>query len=210
MSDRDDDTGRRPKQWPLAGPIAIDPNEVTDRMTILDSNPATRAVLLRLQTQREEDRRALEHRIAELAEDMRKRDHAVRNDVSTRIESLAGDVREHVESDLKFHTDLVGASGSNGKLGTLTKEVSGWNEARKAIGTKMLGLVAGLVLSLGTAGTAIWAVAYKKGAADRDSARVADDVAKLQANQAAILAAMFRAGLISPALPASTSGDPVP
>lgn len=119
-----------------AGPLHDDVrrDEVTGRFTALADHPAQQAAFLRLATQREEDRNRLEAMLRALETEMRDRDHKFRNELAARLDSLAAEVREHTEADLELHTELVGRSGQNGKIGTLGVRV---DQVEKTLGGRL-------------------------------------------------------------------------
>lgn len=72
------------------------------------------------------DPAAIYNRIAELEAEIRRRDHAIRNDLTKRIEEVDGELHQHRLDDNTMHTDLVGRDGTNGKVGNLRKSFALW------------------------------------------------------------------------------------
>lgn len=140
--------------------------------------------------------------VDELEKELRRRDHKIREDVTAEFSRLSEELKQHELADTKVHTDLVGAAGTNGKVGELNRRV---------------GLIWGLLIAVallaaGAAGGAIAAVRSSgrdDGALDEwrrqvDAERAADDV-RLEA----ITGALWRLGAFSPAPPAQPpAGDP--
>lgn len=140
-----DERDRKPSrgEWPLSGPSREDPDEITGRFSALGDHPAQQAAFRRLAEQRERDRENWQGALAELAREMRKRDHDVRNEWAAELGKLHDEFKDYRHAvanarqgeALQFESlkvELTGRSGQNGKLGVLRADVNRANETAVA------------------------------------------------------------------------------
>lgn len=205
-----------------AGPLHDDVKrrEITARIHQV-ADTATREAFKR----GDERLEAVRAELAALAKEMRDRDHAVRNDLSARIEDLSADVRRHVEADLALHTELVGRQGNNGRLGALAGRVAGLEataaahatiqsdhgkrldrdhsrlgslEGSRSAASKVLVAVAGGAIgALVTAVIALTSASRKSGFDDAERAQVVEAVKANTAQLAVIKAVLYARGLLT-------------
>ena len=193
-----------------AGPLYDDvaPEDVTGRFTLIDS-PVIRAVLLRLQ-----------QRIDEVADALRDENATGHGQIRDRVHKLAGDVQVLLLKLERLAVEMTGASGSNGKVGSLgvqlaevrdateavhdeitelrqtqadhARSIRESDEARKGLSNRLWTLIGGAVLAAGAAGGAVW---HAGGASADERSRVRyieERTGEIRALQTKILAALCR------------------
>ena len=184
MDDRD-----KPKDgFPLSGEMSESDDDVTARSSVLP-----------LQMQRALTSLAKQHNLnaAELRKLVAKTEESLRE----AIDEIKASHAEHVTTDEQRHVDLTGLPGGGpGRVGLIERWIATWS-------ARFWGVLIAAALGAGGAFAAVYRVGGAIESSVKDDARRDERLDELTENQKLILAALWRAGLMTPApLPVPPTG----